>query len=111
MSSLETLRQKPHVTERKNIHVKINEDINIDGNEKKMDFVDKRDTGFDINTLLKRMSENKVSKVFLKPVLELEKKPIIEKLIEIKKKIKAVPKKQNLIIEEGDEGDEDVIPL
>ena len=117
MSSLETLRQKPHVTERKNIHVKINEDINIDGNEKKMDFVDKRDTGFDINSLLKRMSENKVSKVFLKPVLELEKKPIIEKLIEVKKKIKAIPKKTNLIIEEGDEGDEgneeeeDIIPI
>ena len=41
---------------------------------------------------------NNGAKVFLKPVLELEKKPIIEKLIETKKKIKAVPKKQNLII-------------
>ena len=119
MINLDTLRQKPDVTERKCITITINEDTIINGNEQKLDFVDKRQSGFDINSLLKRMSENKVSKVYLKPVLESEKN-IIEKQAIIKKKIKAVTEKPKLIIEEeGEEGlgeivleeGEEVIPI
>ena len=117
MINLDTLRQKPDVTERKCITITINEDTIINGNEQKLDFVDKRQSGFDINSLLKRMSENKVSKVYLKPVLESEKN-IIEKQAIIKKKIKSVTEKPKLIIEEeeGEEGLgenvlEEVIPI
>ena len=119
MINLDTLRQKPDVTERKCITITINEDTIINGNEQKLDFVDKRQSGFDINSLLKRMSENKVSKVYLKPVLESEKN-IIEKQAIIKKKIKSVTEKPKLIIEEeGEEGlgenvleeGEEVIPI
>ena len=112
MSNLELLKIKPNITERKRVTVVISSEepaSSSSASTPKLEIVDKRDKGFDMEALMKRMAENKVSKVFVKPVLETFKKPVIDINLELeakkKKKPKAVTEKPKLIIE-GDEGDE-----
>jgi hypothetical protein len=110
MNPLERLRNKPDIKERKQIHVKINEDIKESSSieKSKIDFIDKRETGskIDIESLLKRMADSKVSKVSKKPetVLEVKSTTVIDlPKKEEKKKIKPLGTKPKLIIEEEEE--------
>jgi len=108
MNYLGKLRNKPVIEERKTFHVKINEDIIKDDAEKsKIDFIDKRDsTKIDIDSLLKRMVESKVSKVIIKPanLLDVKSTTVVDlPKKEDKKKIKPLGTKPKLIIEEEEE--------
>ena len=93
--NMDILRQKPSVKERTRTNVIINlaSDSLID---------DKRQSGFDINALLKRMDDNNVSKVFNKPTIVEAKINIIDKPLEkpVKKTVKAITEKPKLVIEE-----------
>jgi hypothetical protein len=109
MNPLERLRNKPDIKERKQIHVKINEDIKESSSieKSKIDFIDKRETvKIDIESLLKRMADSKVSKVIAKPetVLEVKSTTVIDlPKKEEKKKIKPLGTKPKLIIEDEEE--------
>ncbi len=92
---MDILRQKPSVTERTRTNVILNLSSNslID---------DKRQSGFDVNALLKRMEDSNVSKVFKKPNIVEAKVNIIDKSLEkpVKKTVKAITEKPKLVIEE-----------
>ena len=92
---MDILRQKPSVKERTraNVILNLSSDSLID---------DKRQSGFDVNALLKRMEDSNVSKVFKKPNIVEAKVSIIDKSLEkpVKKIVKAITEKPKLVIEE-----------
>ena len=122
MNPLEALKQKlkvkPTLEERKPVAVIIRgeekekeeplkkEDVKI----QKLTIIDKRDKGFDRETLMKKLEDNKLLKVTVKPVLKASEEKVINEpvtpIVPIIKKAKKITEKPKLIIEEEDEGEE-----
>jgi len=113
MNPLESLKQKlkikPILEERKPVAVVIQNVVEekkgvskMDDKIQKLTIIDKRDKGFDRATLMKKLEDNKLMKVTVKPVLKASEEhvtqlPIQEAPIKKAKKMKERPK---LIIEE-----------
>ena len=80
---------------------------NIVEQTKRPIIIDKTEQGYDMETLLKKLADNKKSRVTVKPIMEKEEKKIIEPvLIPGLKKAKKIDIKKPLIIEGDDEEEE-----
>ena len=76
------------------------------GQSKRPIIIDKTHEGYDIETLLKKLTENKKTKVTIRPVLEVGEKEIQKEPEQVVKKARKIDIKKSLIIEGEDEGDE-----
>ena len=118
MNPLESLKErlkiKPKVEARQPVAIIINkEPLKLNENVEKvkiketpkMTIIDERDKGFDRQKLLNRLTESKINKVTIKPVLKAAiPEPIFEASeMPVTKKAKKIKQKNRLIIEEDEE--------
>jgi hypothetical protein len=77
--------------------------------EKRPLIVDETHKGFDRETLLQKLKEGKMTKIFTKPIIEeVEKKQVIEPLPLPVKKPKKIPVKRQFILESDEEEEEPI---
>ena len=69
--------------------------------------IDKTHEGYDIERLLKKLTENKKTKVTIRPVLEVEEKEIQKEPEPVVRKAKKIDIRKPLIIEGEDEGEDE----
>jgi hypothetical protein len=115
MNNLESLKSKlklkPRVDERKQVAIVIKKELSsvvkpLGEEENQILIIDKRDTGYDRKSLIKKMADSKISKVSVKPIIQIveesQKNRPIQNDNDIKKP-KKIKQKLSLIFEEEPE--------